>query len=222
MSRPPAIRVLIVDAHALIRGGLCYYLQGEDDIAVVGEAVSGREALELVEALRPDVVIVNMLGTDLEGIATTQQLRQRNDHARVLVLGTSAEGEVVQRVFRAGAIGYLQTDIGSGEVAAAIREAHAGRAVLAPTLAQALVALNDQPPRPGANLSSRELEVLQLMVSGRSNEGIASKLGITRNTVRHHVHNILSKLGVANRTEAVGVAVLHRLVPHPYSVPQAD
>ncbi|NTU83964.1 MAG: response regulator transcription factor [Chloroflexales bacterium] len=212
MEGQPAIRLLIVEAHAMFRGGLRYYLQAADDIVVVGEAASGPEALALVDALAPDVVIVNIAAPDLEGITTTQQLHQRCPLVRVLVLGNSAEGELVQRALRAGAIGYVQTDGGDADLAGAIRQAHAGQAVLAPTLAQAIVATSDQPPKPGAKLSARELEVLRLMVSGRSNEHIAGQLAISRNTVRHHVHNILTKLGVVNRTEAVGLAVTYKLV----------
>jgi DNA-binding NarL/FixJ family response regulator len=212
MDGHPAIRVLIVDAQALTRGGLCYYLQGEADITVVGEAMSGPEALDLIDTLEPDVALVHMVEPDLEGLATTQQLRQRSPRTRVLALGSNADADLVQRALRAGAIGYLQAEMGSSELAPAIRQAHAGQAVLAPTLAQAIVATDDQPPKLGANLSARELEVLRLMVSGRSNEHIAAQLDISRNTVRHHVHNILAKLGAVNRTEAVGMAVLHRLV----------
>ncbi|NTU83859.1 MAG: response regulator transcription factor [Chloroflexales bacterium] len=204
--------MLIVDAHALIRGGLCYYLQAEEDIVVVGEAVSGPEALDVVGDLEPDVALVHVVAPELEGLTTTQQLRQRSPRTRVLALGSSSDGEVVQRALRAGAIGYLQAEMGSAELATAIRQAHAGHAVLAPALAQAMVVGHSQPPRLGANLSARELEVLRLMVSGRSNEHIAAHLAISRNTVRHHVHNILTKLGAVNRTEAVGMAVLHRLV----------
>ncbi|NTU83981.1 MAG: response regulator transcription factor [Chloroflexales bacterium] len=206
--------MLIVDAHTLIRGGLCYYLQAEDDIVVVGEAVNGPEALELVAALDPDVAIVHVVAPNFEGIMTTQQIRQCSQRVRVLVLGNTADGEVVQRALQSGAIGYLEAEISGPELAAAIRQAYAGQAVLAPALAQALVATHDQPPKLGANLSARELEVLRLMVSGRSNEHIAAQLAISRNTVRHHVHNILTKLGAVNRTEAVGMAVLHRLVSH--------
>ncbi|NTU83062.1 MAG: response regulator transcription factor [Chloroflexales bacterium] len=215
MDGHPAIRVLIVDAHALIRGGLCYYLQAEEDIAVVGEAVSGPEALDLVDDLEPDVALVHVVAPELEGLTTTQQIRQRRPRTRVLVLGSSSDGEVVQRSLRAGAIGYLQTEISGAELAAAIRQADAGHAVLAPALAQALVTTPSQPPKLGANLSARELEVLRLMVSGRSNEHIAAQLAISRNTVRHHVHNILTKLSAVNRTEAVGMAVLHKLVTQP-------
>lgn len=212
MDGHPAIRVLIVDAHALIRSGMCYYLQAEDDIAVVGEAGSGPEALVIAQALKPDVALVHVVAPDFDGLAAIGHLRQCSPRTRVLALGNSSDGDLVQRVLRAGAIGYLQAEIGSVELAAAIRQAYAGQAVLAPALAHALVAINDQPPKLGANLSARELEVLRLMVSGRSNEHIAAHLAISRNTVRHHVHNILTKLGAVNRTEAVGMAVLHRLV----------
>jgi NarL family two-component system response regulator LiaR len=214
MTEQPAIRVLIVHASAVVRGGLQYYLQAHDDIVVVGEAADAPQALALAEALTPDVVLIDTMLSDMAGISVTRQLRQGCPQVRVLAFGERPDGELVQRALRAGAIGYLITDIASDELATAIRQAYSGQAVLAPALAQALV-IHDQQPKLGAQLSVRELEVLGLMISGRSNEHIAGQLAISRNTVRHHVHNILTKLGAANRTEAVGLAVQHKLVAYP-------
>lgn len=214
MTAQPAIRVLIVHASAVVRGGLQYYLQTHDDILIVGEAADAPQALALAEALTPDVVLIDTMVPDIAGVSVTRQLRQDCPQVRVLALGDRPDGELVQRALRAGAIGYLITDIASDELATAIRQAYSGQAVLAPALAQALV-IHDQQPKPGAQLSVRELEVLGLMISGRSNEHIAGQLAISRNTVRHHVHNILTKLGAANRTEAVGLAVQHKLVAYP-------
>lgn len=214
MTAQPSIRVLIVHARAVIRGGLQYYLQAHDDIIVVGEAADAPQALALAESVTPDVVLIDTMVPDLAGISATRQLLQICPQARVLALGESPAGELVQCALRAGAIGYLVMDFASDELATAIRLASSGQAVLAPTLAQAL-AIYDQQPKPGAQLSAREREVLGLMVSGRSNEHIAGQLAISRNTVRHHVHNILTKLGAANRTEAVGLAVQQKLVSSP-------
>lgn len=210
MNQGQPIRVLIVDTHALIRGGLRYYLQGAADIVVVGEAVSESAALELLGLLAPDVVLVNVLAPDLAGVAIARHLCQHNPRARVLVIGNSSDGEIVQRVLRSGAVGYLQADHTGDELAAAVSQAHTGQTVLAPTLARALVQWSEQPPKPEARLSGREAEVLQLMAGGLSNEQIAAQLAISRNTVRHHVHHILTKLGAVNRTAAVGLAVLHQ------------
>lgn len=213
MTAQSAIRVLIAHANAVVRGGLQYYLQTHDDIVVVGEAADALHALALAGVLTPDVVLIDTM-VDMAGVSVTWQLRQSCPQVRVLALGDRPDGELMQRALRAGAIGYLITDLTSDDLASAIRQAYSGQAVLAPALAQAL-SIHDQQPKPGAQLSVREIEVLGLMISGRSNEHIAGQLAISCNTVRHHVHNILTKLGAANRTEAVGLAVQHKLVAHP-------
>ncbi|HMQ33811.1 MAG TPA: response regulator transcription factor [Chloroflexaceae bacterium] len=208
----PQIRVLLVDDHSVVRGGLRFFLAGADDIAVVGEGASGAEALELVARLAPDLVIMDVMMPGMDGIATTRELRRRFPEVRVLALTSFGEGELVQRALQAGAIGYLLKDTQGSELVGAVRTAVAGAPVLSPDVTRALVSALNTPPAPGVDLSERELEVLRLMVAGLSNEQIAERLYISRNTVRHHVHNILGKLGAANRTEAVGLAVQHNLV----------
>ncbi len=206
------IRVLVVDDHAVVRGGLRFLLGGVDDIEIVGEGTSGAEALELVAKLAPDLVIMDMMMPEMDGITATRELRRRFPDVRVLALTSFSEGALVQQALQAGAIGYLLKDMQAGDLIGAIRTAFAGAPVLSPDATRALVSALNTPPAPGSDLSERELEVLRLMVTGLSNEQIAEQLHISRNTVRHHVHNILGKLGVANRTEAVGVAVQHNLV----------
>ncbi|NTU78127.1 MAG: response regulator transcription factor [Chloroflexales bacterium] len=208
---PNPIRVLLADDHAVVRGGLRFYLAGADDIEIVGEAASGLEALALVAALAPDVVVMDVMMPEMDGITATRELRRRFPKVRVLALTSFSEGELVQRALQAGAIGYLLKDTQAGELGAAIRAAAAGAPVLSPDATRALVSALNTPPTPGGDLSEREREVLRLMVIGLSNEQIADKLCISRNTVRHHVHNILAKLDAANRTEAVGLAVQHNL-----------
>ncbi|NTU83107.1 MAG: response regulator transcription factor [Chloroflexales bacterium] len=217
MDRQPVIRVLLVDDHAVVRGGLHYFLDSIVDIEVVGEAENGRQALEMVAALAPDVVVMDLMMPELDGIAATQQLHQRFPDVHVLTLTSFAEGDLVQRALQAGAIGYLLKDSPGSELVAAIRKASVGAPILAPEATQALVANLNAPPRPGGDLSERELAVLRLMVSGLSNEQIAEQLSISRNTVRHHVHNTLVKLGATHRTEAVSLAIQHRLVELPWS-----
>jgi NarL family two-component system response regulator LiaR len=208
----PQIRVLVVDDHAVVRGGLRFLLGGADDIEVVGEGTNGAEALELVARLAPDLVIMDVMMPEMDGITATRELRRRFPDVRVLALTSFSEGALVQQALQAGAIGYLLKDMQAGDLIGAIRTAFAGAPVLSPGATRALVSALNTPPAPGSDLSERELEVLRLMVAGLSNEQIAEQLYISRNTVRHHVHNILGKLGVANRTEAVGVAVQHNLV----------
>jgi two-component system, NarL family, response regulator LiaR len=212
MPEMPMIRVVIVDDHAVVRSGLQFFLQRTQDICVVGEAESGPEAFVLVEELQPDLVIMDIMMPDEDGIAIVQQIRQQFPAVRVIALTTPPEGSLVQRALQVGAIGYLLKDIHEHELATAIRAAYSGHPVLAPEVAKTLVAVSDQPPKLGTSLSMRELDVLRLMVAGQSNEQIAAQLEITRNTVRHHVHNILVKLGAVNRAEAVGLAVQYKLV----------
>ena len=208
----PLIRVLLVDDHAVVRGGLRFFLAGADDIEIVGEGASGAEALELVAQLPPDLVIMDVMMPVMDGITATQELRRRFPQVRVLALTSFGEGALVQRALQAGAIGYLLKDTQGSELVGAVRTAFAGAPVLSPDVTLALVTALNTPPTPGGDLSERELEVLRLMVAGRSNEQIAERLYISRNTVRHHVHNILSKLHSANRTEAVALAMQHKLI----------
>jgi NarL family two-component system response regulator LiaR len=148
----------------------------------------------------------------MDGIEATRELRRRFPAVRVLALTSFGEGELVQRALQAGAIGYLLKDTQGSELIGAVRTAFAGVPVLSPDVTRALVGALNTPPAPGGDLSEREVAVLRLMVAGLSNEQIAEQLYITRNTVRHHVHNILGKLDAANRTEAVAIAVQHNLL----------
>jgi len=202
----------LIDDHAVVRGGLRFFLAGADDIEIVGEGGSGAEALELAARLAPNVVIMDVMMPGMDGIEATRALRRRFPEIRVLALTSFGEGELVQRALEAGAIGYLLKDTQGSELVAAIRNAFAGAPVLSPDVTRALVSTLNTPPAPGGDLSERELAVLRLMVAGLSNEQIAERLYISRNTVRHHVHNILAKLDAANRTEAVALAVQHNLV----------
>ncbi len=210
MSHP--IRVLLVDDHAVVRAGLQYFLANTDDIVVVGEAGDGGQALALVNELQPDVVLMDLMMPGVDGITATAQVHQAHPHVRVLTLTSFVEGPLVQQALQVGACGYLLKDAAGEELVAAIRTAYAGRPVLGAEATQALIRAVGEPPKPGGDLSDREREVLGMMVSGRSNMQIAVLLNISRNTVRHHVQNILSKLGAVNRTEAVGMAVQYGLV----------
>lgn len=216
MTWDKPIRVVVVDDHAVVRGGLQFFLSTTDDIEVVGEAGNGADALRVCTQLQPDVVLMDMMMPEMDGITATQHIREHYPHIQVIALTSFPEGDLVQRVLQAGAIGYLLKDVQAHELAAAIRSAVAGRSTLDSAATQALIQSVSQPPQPGADLSEREREVLVLMIEGLSNEGIARHLVISRNTVRHHVHNILTKLGAANRTEAVGLAVQRGLVQRTY------
>jgi two-component system, NarL family, response regulator LiaR len=207
------IRVLLVDDHAVVRGGLSFFLSTTDDIEVVGEAADGEQALRLCAQLHPDVVVMDMLMPQMDGFTAIQHIRQQHPAIRVLALTSFLEGEFVQRALQAGASGYLLKDVQARDLANAIRAAYAGRSTLGAEATQALIQTVAQPAaQQGEALSAREHEVLVGLARGLSNGEIAAQLTISTNTVRHHVRNILAKLEVTNRTEAVHVAMQRGLV----------
>ena len=212
MSKLDLIRVMVVDDHAVVRSGLGMFLLAFDDIELVAEAANGEEALRLCDEARPDVVLMDMLMPGMDGADTTRLLRQKCPQTQVLALTSFQNGELVHDALQAGAIGYLLKDVPIDELAAAIREAHAGRSTLAPAAAQALVKSTRQQPGPGSDLTERQREVLALVVEGLSNAEIADRLVISLATARYHVSTILSKLGASNRAEAAAMAVKHDLL----------
>ena len=212
MSPSARIRVLVVDDHAMVRRGLATFLNAFDDLELAGEAASGQAALELCVQLQPDVVLMDMVMPDMDGAAVTRLVRGQSPSIQVIALTSFMDEILVQSALQAGAIGYLLKDVSADELAQAIRDAHAGRATLAPEAAQALVHAASQAPPPGLDLTERERAVLALMVEGLNNTQIAAKLSVSPSTIKSHVSNILSKLGVASRTEAVTLALRNRLI----------
>lgn len=212
MTEQEHIRVLVVDDHAVVRSGIEYSLLAIDDIELVGIAESGAEALRLCEKIQPEVVLMDMMMPEMNGVAATRAVLERCPGARVIALTSYQEGSLVQDALQAGAISYLLKDVSMEELAQAIRSAHAGRATLAPEAAQALAEAATHPVDPGYDLTEREREVLGLIVEGKSNAEIADELSVSLSTARFHVSTILSKLGATNRAEAAALAVKHRLV----------
>ncbi|MDA0244035.1 MAG: response regulator transcription factor [Chloroflexi bacterium] len=206
------IRVLLVDDHLMVRRGLAAFLQVFDDLELVGEAGSGETALQLCAKNLPDVVLMDMLMPEMDGVATTRQLRQQFPTVQVIALTSFKEQKLVQDVLQAGAIGYLLKDVSAEVLAEAIRAAHSGRTTLSPEIAQALIRASTQPPPPGHDLTEREQAVLALLVEGLNNTEIAEKLFVSPSTIKSHVSHILAKFGVASRTEVVALAVRHHLV----------
>jgi NarL family two-component system response regulator LiaR len=211
-QRIGAIRVLIVDDHAMVRKGLIAILKNNPELELVGEACDGREAVECCGQLKPDVVLMDLVMPKLGGVAAIRTIHQRWSAVRVIALTSFQEKELVQDALQAGAIGYLLKNVSSDELVEAIRKAHGGRPTLAPEAIQALVQPDSEAAALGADLTRREQEVLALLVKGMSNPEIAERLVISRATVKVHVSSILSKLGVANRAEAISLAIQNKLV----------
>lgn len=211
MEQTP-VRVLIVDDHDMVRRGLAAFLMVIDDLKLVGEAGDGQEAITLCEALQPDVVLMDLVMPEMDGIAATQAIRKQHPHIRVIALTSFKDQALVQKALKAGAISYLLKNVSADELAEAIRSAYAGQPTLAPEAAQALIQAAAQPQKMGHDLTDRELEVLALIVDGLSNVDIGDRLSISPSTVRFHVSNILAKLAVSNRAEAVAVAIKQQLV----------
>ena len=212
MKIPSPLRVLLVDDHAMVRRGLATFLKIYDDLELAGEAVDGKEALDLCEQTKPDVVLMDLVMPGMDGIAATRAIREQFPNVQVLALTSFKENERIQSVLEAGAIGYLLKDITADDLADAIRLAHLGRGTLAPEAAQSMVKAANLPPAPGHDLTDRERVVLALVVEGLNNTQIAAKLFVSPSTIKSHVSNILAKLGVTSRTEAATLALRHKLV----------
>jgi NarL family two-component system response regulator LiaR len=212
MDEMSAIRVLIVDDHAVVRGGLSDFLLAYDDLELCGEASSGEAALLLCDREEPDVVLMDLVMDGMDGAEATQAIRSAHPDIQVIALTSFREEDLVQKAIQAGAIGYLLKNVSADELAKAIRNAHHGRPTLAPEAAQALMQAATQKESPIEALTPRQTEVLELMVKGLRNPEIAEKLTVSEATVKHHVRAILEKLGASNRSEAVAIAIRQNIV----------
>jgi len=208
------IRVLLVDDHAVVRRGLRGFLDLLPDIEVVGEAQDGRQAIELAERERPDVVLMDLLMPIMDGLEATAAIKQKHPEIEIVAVTSFIEEEKVAGALDAGASGYLLKDATAEEVAGAIRGAHAGELQLDPAVARLLAQrMRSRGSRqPIEKLTDREREVLTQLATGASNKEIAHRLSITERTARTHVSNILGKLGLASRTQAALWAVEHKVV----------
>jgi two-component system, NarL family, response regulator LiaR len=207
-----AIRILIADDHSVVRQGLRMFLALDGELEVVGEAANGAEAVERSRALRPDVVLMDLLMPVMDGIAATTAIRGELPDTEVVALTSVLEDASVVGAVRAGAIGYLLKDTQGDELCRAIKAAAAGQVQLAPQAAARLMREVRAPDSPEA-LTDRETEVLLLVARGKANKEIAAALGIGEQTVKSHVSSILAKLGVQSRTQAALHAARIGLVP---------
>ena len=215
-----AIRVMVVDDHALFRRGLEMVLDGEKDIDVVGEASDGHEAIERAEQTTPDVVLMDVRMPKRSGIEATRVIKDTLPSTKILMLTISDEEADLYEAIKAGASGYLLKEISIEEVADAVRQVHAGQSLISPSMAAKLLnefatmvkRRDERTQVPGPRLTDRELEVLKLVAKGMNNRDIGAELFISENTVKNHVRNILEKLHLHSRMEAVVYAVREKLL----------
>ena len=214
------LRVLIVDDHALFRRGLQMVLRQEPDIDVVGEAADGQEAVEKAQELMPDVVLMDVRMPRQSGIKATEQIKDQLPHAKILMLTISDEEGDLYDAIKAGASGYLLKEISIDEVADAVRSVWAGQSRISPSMASKLLSefaamskrADERHQLPAVRLTEREMEVLKLVAQGMNNRDIAKELFIAENTVKNHIRNILEKLHLHSRMEAVVYAVREKLL----------
>jgi two-component system, NarL family, response regulator LiaR len=202
-----AIRILIADDHGIVRQGLRMYLGSDSELEIVGEARNGAQAVKLAHQLQPDVVLMDLLMPEMDGIAATAAIRRELPDTEVVALTSVLEDAAVVEAVRAGAIGYLLKDTEAHELRRAIKAAAAGQVQLAPQAVARLMREVRTPESSREALTERETDVLQLLAQGKSNREIAQHLSIGEQTVKTHVSHILDKLGVPSRTQAALYAI---------------
>jgi len=212
MNETKPIRVMLVDDHDMVRKGLAVFLKAKPDMELVGEARDGEEALRMSKELQPDVILMDLMMPKMDGTTATRLICEQLPGVQIIALTSFQDNELVQEVLQAGAISYLLKDVSANELAEAIRGAYAGRSTLSPGATKALIQASRQEPAPGHDLTPREKEVLILLVEGLNNSAIAERLFVSRSTAKAHVSNILSKLSVSNRAEAIALALRNKLV----------
>ena len=201
------IRILVVDDHHVVRQGLVALINSVEDMEVIAEAPDGRKGVDLHRQHRPDVTIMDLRLPVLGGVEAIQEIRRASPHARVIVLTTFDGDENIYRALQAGARGYLLKDMFGDELMEAIRAVHAGKTRIPPVVAQRLAERMN-----GSELTTRELDVLRLIVAGKSNKEIGNELHISEATVKTHINNLLGKMGVSDRTQAATTAIQRGLV----------
>ena len=201
-----SISVLLVDDHSMVRQGVRAFLVTQPDITVVGEAGSGEEAVKLTGQFVPDVILMDLIMPNMDGVEATRRVKHVSPRSQIIVLTSYHEDEHIFPALKAGALSYILKDISAEELASAVRKAAAGEAVLHPRVAARVIkelqGRREDSLNPFTELSERELEVLKLIADGMSNAEMASKLVLSEKTIKGHVSNILGKLHLVDRTQA--------------------
>ena len=210
MTDTSTIRILVVDDHVVVRQGLVALLKITPGMTVVAEAANGKQALQLFLEHRPDVTLMDLRLPELDGVGAIIEIRKAAPQARIIVLTTFDGDENIYRALQAGAKGYLLKDMSGDELMEAIRRVHAGKTTIPPVIAERLAERMS-----GPGLTNRELDVLKLIVKGRSNKEIGNELSISEATVKTHINSILSKMAVSDRTQAATSALQRGIVSLP-------
>ena len=212
MNNFQTIQVLLVDDHNVVRSGLATFLRAYDDLELVGEAKNGLEAVNLCHEKKPDVILMDLMMPEMDGIAATRAILADYPEIKIIAMTSFEEEDLVRGVLAAGAISYLLKNVTSDELAAAIRAASTGKSTLSPEAARALIQATRPTQQPWSDLTEREKEVLSLVVKGQSNQQIAEALFISITTVKAHISSILSKLQVSSRAEAIAFSLKNKIV----------
>ncbi len=206
------IRVMIVDDHGMVRQGLSTFLRLHDDLEIVGVASSGEEALHIYSDLNPDIILMDLIMPDMNGVDVICQITKETNHIKIMALSSFSDKELVRAALEAGAKGYMLKDISGDQLADAIRKIMSGEPALADSATKALIETVSRGSKMSPfELSTREREVLIHIVDGLSNAGIAYKMGVKQSTVKTYVSRILSKLDVSSRVEAATMAIKYKL-----------
>jgi len=212
MDAAEKIRVMIADDHNVVRSGLVTFLKAYDDFDLVAEAKNGREAVALCRQTKPDVILMDLMMPEMDGLAATRAILQDDPGIRIIAITSFEDEELVQGVLAAGAISYLLKNVTSDELVNAIRAAASGKSTLSPEAARVLIQATRPSKQPVDELTEREKEVLNLVVQGQSNQQIADALVISITTVKSHISSILAKFQVSSRSEAIAFALKHKIV----------
>ncbi len=212
MNTPEKIRVMLVDDHNVVRSGLATFLRAYEDLELVGEAKNGLEALQLCPLKMPDVILMDLVMPEMDGIAATRSILEEYPGMKIIAMTSFEEEELVQGVLSAGAMGYLLKNVTADELVRAIRDAVSGKSTLSPEAVRALIQATRPSKQSLCDLTEREMEVLHLLVQGQSNQQIADAMVITVATVKAHISSILSKMQVASRAEAIAYAIKNKIV----------